>query len=267
MDNPLVSSELALAAARSRIYALLSLFLKYPEKSSVETLVDATVREESIDAVAEIADQYCTSLTDKLRLAFDRFALNNSAGLEECYLRVFGASPRGRIAAYECEYGSSEIFQFSSELSDITGFYAAFGLRPGGAQERPDHIATECEFMRVLCAKEADLLVEVKLEDDRLEITRQAQKEFVRQHLGRWATAFSRQLAVADPNGGFGAVAELLEEFISIECRNFGVSAGPAYLPLRDILQPDDPGNCISCGKAEGIPGALPESESGADAS
>jgi TorA maturation chaperone TorD len=201
-------------------------------------------------------------LKEKLRVLLDRFGRTTLPELEEAHLRTFGASPRGRIAAYECEYGSSEIFQFANELSDIVAFYSAFGLSVGRGHERPDHISMECEFMRFLCAKEACLLADNRPDErDHLAVTREAQQRFLREHIGRWSAAFSRQLATADFDGPFGSAAELLEEFISTECRRWSIAVGPAYLPLREIPQADDPANCISCGKAEGLPGQISESD------
>lgn len=262
MDNAALLSDVALAAARSRIYAALAAFLKYPDDRLVAVLRDEATRENLNDAASEIDGNQARTLTQKLRVALDRFGRKTRSELEEAYLRTFGASPRGRIAAYECEYGSSEIFQFANELSDISAFYSAFGLNLGDGHERPDHIAVECEFMRYLCAKEACLLADNHAVDsEHSAVTREAQQRFLREHIGRWSSAFSRQLAAADPEGLLGAAAELLEEFMSAECRRWRISVGPAYLPLREIPQADDPANCISCGKAEGLPGQISEAD------
>ncbi len=261
MKTSTLSSDVELAAARSRLYGMLAAILKYPDISLVEFVQDHAACASVRDAAAEVSARQSPRLSEEIEIVMAHFRRKALVELEDAYLRTFGASPRGRVTAYECEYGSSEIFQFSSELSDITAFYSAFGLCSGDGQERLDHISTECEFMRILCAKEAHLLSEAdRAAAEHLEVTRDAQKNFMHHHLGRWAAAFARQLTAADPDGPYGSAARALEEFILKECGRWSISVGPAFLPLREIPPADDPSNCISCGKAEGLPGQIPES-------
>ena len=67
----------------------------------------------------------------------------------------------------------------------------AFGLmlRPD-AHERIDHVSCECEFLCFLAYKEA--YARTAGDTDMLAVTQRATALFLRDHLGRFAPAFSR---------------------------------------------------------------------------
>jgi TorA maturation chaperone TorD len=150
--------------------------------------------------------------------------------LAERYLTCFGVSLRGRAVPYECEYGSGEIFRLSVRLSDLAGFYRAFGLKPAAScTERQDHIALQCEFMSWLCAREC-LARKARTEKPKVDLLREAQQSFLRDHLGSWGLAFARGLSRADPEGPYGRAAALLEALLRAESAAFGLPAPPAGL-------------------------------------
>jgi TorA maturation chaperone TorD len=122
------------------------------------------------------------------------------------------------------------------------------------AAERPDHIGMELEFMSVLAAREA-YAREHQLDEAQFEICLDAQKKFLREHLGRWAPAFARRLARSAIHPALAALAELTGAFIAIECARFGLPAGSEDLLLRPV---DEAGEslCASCGLAGQLPGA-----------
>jgi hypothetical protein len=107
----------------------------------------------------------------------------------------------------------------------------------------------------VLAAKEAHAL-EHQLEDGPLTTLRDAQKKFLREHLGRWTPAFARRLARMAEGTVLGAAARLLGALIQLECARHGVPAGSEDLLLRPA---DDEAErlCESCGLHGLPPGAL----------
>ena len=117
-----------------------------------------------------------------------------------------------------CEtlYTARHLFQETQELSDIGGFFRAFGLDLA-ERERPDHISVELEFMHVLTYKEAYALLHHGPTKARL--CRRAQRQFMKDHLGRWAPLFAQRLQEKAGGGYFGSVAALLEAVISAEVR------------------------------------------------
>ncbi|MFZ5808463.1 MAG: TorD/DmsD family molecular chaperone [Chloroflexota bacterium] len=110
--------------------------------------------------------------------------------LQYLHRQTFGLS--GSLC-YETEYGLPHEFRQSQELADIAGFYRAFGFNLGGqVRERADFIATELEFMAALCLKEAWAIQQDQT--DLTEITVEAQKSFLQDHLGQWIEGFTASL-------------------------------------------------------------------------
>ena len=173
------------------------------------------------------------------------------------YLTCFGHTVRGDCPMNEIEYGdikADPLFQ-PHRLSDLGAFFAAFGLElTPDAAERIDHVSIELEFMSVLAAKEAHAL-EHKFEGDALATLRDAQKKFLREHLGRWTPAFARRLARMADGTVLGALARFLGEFIKLDCARLKVPVGSEDLLLRPV---DDAAEriCDSCGIHGLSPGA-----------
>jgi TorA maturation chaperone TorD len=146
---------------------------------------------------------------------------------------VFGHSVRGTCPPYELEYGTDEILQRASELADIAGFYAAFGMEMSRAElERTDHVSAQCEFMSALCQKQAH--VAQSGDAGGLEVCRHAQRQFLRSHLGRWLPAFVQRLADLD-RGFYSLVANFAGVFIEDECTRLQAPHGSPYLQLRPV--------------------------------
>ncbi len=177
---------------------------------------------------------------------------------ESNYVTAFGHTVRGDCPMNEIEYGdikADPLFQ-PHRLADLGAFYSAFGLEVGAdAAERIDHISIELEFMSVLAAKEAYAL-EHQLDDEQHLVLLDAQKKFLREHLGRWSPAFSRRLAKMAGATALGALARLLGEFLKLECACFNISPGSEDLLLRPVDEASE-SLCASCGITGLPPGAL----------
>jgi DMSO reductase family type II enzyme chaperone len=116
-------------------------------------------------------------------------------------------------------------------IADVAGFYRAFGLEPAGAQpDTEDHLVPEAEFMSALAVKEAWALAEGL--EEAAAVTRQAQRAFLDDHLGRWAGAFAAALAEATPLAYYTATAALLGAWVEAEIAALGAAptrvVGPA---------------------------------------
>ncbi|MBI5396299.1 MAG: molecular chaperone TorD family protein [Verrucomicrobia bacterium] len=196
-------------------------------------------------------------LTGPADAALNQLRAARSLGdIQDAFLGVFGHTVRGECPPHEIEYGelrADALFQ-PHRLADIAAFYRAFGLEVADdAAERVDHIAMECEFYAVLCAKEAH----AQESPDHLAICRDAQKKFLREHLARWTPAFSRRLARLTNDPLLQALADFLNACVTAECAHFGVPAGNDDLQLRPAEEPMDP--CGSCGLANATAGAAPQ--------
>ncbi len=174
----------------------------------------------------------------------------------DAYVAAFGHAARGPCPINEIEYGdlkADPLFQ-PHRLADLAAFYRAFGLEVADdAGERHDHLCLELEFMSVLAAKEAWAL-EQQLDVQALAVVRDAQRKFLREHLGRWTPAFTRRLERLAADTPLAALARLTRHFLLAECARLGVTPGSEDLLLRPV--DEAAALCESCGLSQSLPGA-----------
>jgi DMSO reductase family type II enzyme chaperone len=220
------------------MWEALALVFRPPTEETVERLV----AREGARALADAAAVVDAGLA-ALALALAVEPAPSLASLRLAHGRLFGHTARGAAPPYETEYGEDSLWAPQREMSDLGGFFRAFGLRlDPRARERPDHIACECEFVMVLARKEARALA---LDDGAMaEATARAARLFLRDHLGRWAPALGRRLARLDPGGFHGVLGQFLSAVVSAECARAGAPVGPAFLRLRSAEPDPTPAAC-----------------------
>ena len=238
LDTPAIGE----AQTRGGVYALLAAAWRYPDEESVFLLSDMAQR---LSRDPDILGLFDAGIGEALGLFVG--SLLDTDDMRRRYAALFGHAVRGACPLYEQEYGHGEIVQQASELADIAGFYRAFGLEPSeAAMERIDHVSVECEFMGVLCAKEA-----FGLQSENAELSdtsNDGQRAFLRDHLAQWLPAFCSRVSKAESDGPYARAAALASAFLGAECRRFGITAGPTYLKLRPVDPQADVE--ISCGNA-----------------
>jgi DMSO reductase family type II enzyme chaperone len=242
-----MTTEVDIALCRSILYEALALGFRPPTAETMERLVSPNAVNALADAVAVLDSAWNTDLATLARRFPGSAVLPSLEALLAWHRRLFGHTARGGVPPYETEYGEDSLFQPSQEMSDLGGFYQAFGLtiRPS-EHERIDHISCECEFMLFLARKEAYALVQG--DTSMLEETRRASRLFLRHHLGRWAPALGGRLVRGDRGGFYGTLGELLVAFVTQECGRVGVPAGPDLLRLRSTSLGNIP---MACGPAD----------------
>jgi len=231
------------ALARGHIYRFLSTAFAYPVPVGYTTL-QAELSQEAARARAllgwpvEEFDTACHALRNCLH---ERF--------EAEHVAAFGHTTAADVPAYEARYGARHLFQETQCMADVAGFYRAFGFEEAdAARERPDHIAVELEFMHVLAIKEAVALGHGWIEQ--VEVCRDAQAQFLRDHLGRWTPTFLRRLADHAKGGIFAMLAGITAACLQADCRGFGLQIGKGELDLAPIDH-EPVGSDFSCGIAE----------------
>lgn len=249
MPYSLSTKASELTPARAAAYGLIAHGFQYPDGDAISTLVDPARWESWPDMVQKTggATEASLRLLQNAVGALADCSDDARRALSQRYDDLFGHAVCGACPAYEMEYGRNEIIRLASDLADLAGFYRAFGLEiANGANGRPDHIVAECEFMSVLCSKEA--YAHAQGDKANAEICLDAERTFLRDHLARWLPALTHRLQQADPDGFFGALARFADAFVKDECSLFDIHAGPATLELR----PADPvlDTQISCGSA-----------------
>ena len=152
------------------------------------------------------------------------------------FARLFNPSVHANCPPYGTEYTAAHVFMRAQQLADVAGFYRAFGLRvAAGFRERPDHIATELEFMQVLALKEAQALA--RRERAHAGICRRAQARFLREQLGRWLAPYAAKLAALDGGGFYARVAGLARDFVAKDAARLGVE--PQFGIAPRVAEPE----------------------------
>lgn len=243
--------QIVSALARATAYRTFSLAFQTPTDARLRTMGAREAFAVLLDALRCLDGDGSSDLSAAVNRL--REAGRSLEVLTLDYWRVFGHTTRGLVCACETEYGDDNKFQQPNQLADISGYYLAFGLMPPSASEvRQDHVACECEFMEFLNLKEAWFLEaggESGAAEDTLAVTRQAQRTFLRDHLGYFGRGFASRLAT-DGGRYFSAWGALFLRFLEGECARLGVEGGPAELPIRAELSDDAP---MACGSASDL--------------
>lgn len=200
-DENLEGAEIAIC--RAQTYLFLSMAFLYPDENWLEDLPALRESSRRLNVPASELGSWDLDLE----------------GLQSEYRRVLGLT--GSLC-YETEYGLPHEFRHSQELADIAGFYNAFGFSLGGAvRERPDHVAVEFEFLYLLSLKEAYALE--KGTPEQVEICIDAQRSFLRDHVGHWLGLFADALALMAGGSVYSALARFAVTLIRVDAERLGV--------------------------------------------
>ncbi|MFQ5381669.1 MAG: molecular chaperone, partial [Dehalococcoidia bacterium] len=148
-EAPAQTEELETARARSLMYRFLSRAVSYPTED--QQLEIRTHLRPALAALETGVPEFDSALTAVLEASL--YPLDE---LQRAHVAVLGHTVSPDCPDYETSYSATDIFMQTQAMADVAGFYVAHGLQVGGARrERPDHIATELEFMSFLALKEA----------------------------------------------------------------------------------------------------------------
>lgn len=241
----------ALNAARRALYRFAALAFGDPLSGTWRQLTDAR-SQACVRATCELLRDEPASLATTLGLGevppdqldpeavFTRLPAS-SEELNAEYEQMFGLLVAAGCPPYETEFIDSKLsFQRSAELADIAGFYRAFGIEPGA--ERPDHIALELDFMAVLIDLECRAAT-----DEQFQVSRQAQADFIRDHLSWWVPTFARLLAKENPDSVFAATGHLLCAFLPMERMRLDIPAPRTPVESSLIEPPELAESCAVC--------------------
>ena len=204
------------AFARAALYRLLAAGLAYPTTEVVHLL-----RRAYPQAALVAASMLDADTATAVRQLGPAEALDLEQA-EADHIALFGHARASRVVPYEGPYLTTNLFQESDALADVAGFYRAFGVEPAArVSERADHVAVQLEFLYLLAYKEGHALR--RDGPERVELCRDAQRAFLRAHLGRWSGPFFAGLQAAASGRWHGALAGVGLAFMRSESARFGV--------------------------------------------
>lgn len=218
------TKDIDVTLGRSCVYQLLKTAFRHPDEELATLVQDGALARDIRAGAQSLVKSDKSNLLEaiqNLESALDGLTV---ADLLEQHGRIFGHTISKECPAYETEYGGAHIFRQTQDLGDIAGFYTAFGLEVSDTnKERLDHISTELEFMHFLTYKEAYAREHHSSEE--IDICREAQKKFLKEHLGRWAPLFLKRLAEKAQSGFYRELAHLTESFLVFEVEFLDVEA------------------------------------------
>jgi TorA maturation chaperone TorD len=237
-DSPAVERALN----RSKLYLLVSWSLLYPEDDEFldyvqcgEFVEDGRAAIDALDVALDgIGGERAKQKLVLLRKQFDQIekvvaseCVNwQLSDLQAEHRRVFSNVITLDCPPYETLFGNDHVFAQSQVMGDIAGFYRAFGVELSkDIHERLDHLSVEFEFMHFLAYKESYS----RCHDgaDKTQIVLDAQKKFVKNHIGRWVPLFCRMLVKKADSGLYKHVADLMAEWMDFEAAFLGVIPQP----------------------------------------
>jgi DMSO reductase family type II enzyme chaperone len=184
MELVLERQEAVSTGARGKLYGLLGRGFCYPTEALYEAVCRGEFLAEAKEAVSRLPYSLAVGGSLGSGLSWERQQLENQ------YVWLFDVggpnSNAGEWEApcflYEGEYEGGHL----RVIEDTLRFYHHFGLRLSqekGERDRPDHLATELEFLHALIFKEAELLQQGG-GAEALSSCRRVQRDFLRFHLG-----------------------------------------------------------------------------------
>lgn len=198
MSTQFDSGPFEAAARRGVCYNRVGQLLLSPDEELFQRLADGSLVGEVEEVRRAMRDGTCSAEADvalgELRREAGRALAAGLPALIRGYDRTFGHAAAVDHTPYEAHYAAAHLFQQTHELADVCGFYRAFGVDvSAAAHQRPDHVGIELEFFGFLCLKEANAISEGVAEQ--AEITREAQRRFLGEHLGGFLPTLNRRIA------------------------------------------------------------------------
>lgn len=167
--------------------------------------------------------------------------------LQSEYITIFD-NGRDSNPIYETEYDRRRAMAKGTELSDIAGFYKAFGFELDGSlegMEMLDHVAIELEFYALMLMKEMHLTEANDAQG--VEVVGDAARKFLKSHLGRFIGAIARRPGV-ESSEFYGRIFSWAARLIADECKRLELEAIPADWVDGETIKEDE----MNCGLGGG---------------
>lgn len=193
-----------------------------------------------------LADSDVEMPEDLRALVTNKISPENIQDLQSEYISIFD-NGRDANPIYETEYDRRRAMAKGNELSDIAGFYHAFGFELDSSaegMEMLDHVGIELEFYSLMLMKQLHL-TEAK-DQQGVDIVEDGRKKFLRAHLGRFVGAISRRPGVKNSEF-YGQIFNWGARLVEAECNRLELTVEPADWLDSEVVKEEDM-NCSTVG-------------------
>ncbi len=207
--SSITSAENSTPLQRGRAYGFFAAAMEYPEGELAGLIRSGEI--------ARQAKQLLCGIYPDLETTIDWNALADAGKDDELsveYTRLFDVG--GSDGPPCClNSGAANSDARMQVLEELVRFYNYFGLTSGEteANELPDHLTTQFEFMYYLCHQEEECLQSGEAADDYL----RAQRDFLKRHPGQWVLLLNSRLQEHKAPAYYLALGELMQGFIQRE--------------------------------------------------
>jgi TorA maturation chaperone TorD len=188
---------------KADIYRTLSKGFSYPDRKNVGDMKSIMEELSSVTQLEDSISSYISTLLSNI----------NIGDMEREYSRLF---LKGTIPTCESSYS----LRFDV-IPSVSAFYAAFGVTPKTG-EAPDSLPYELEFLSILSLKMA-----LAQREDERDITKDAYKKFLKEHMSEFANGFARKVEKGNPSPFYRTLTLLLESFIDKEMKDAKAHPAP----------------------------------------
>lgn len=211
-------------------FVLASIITSYPD-NYYKSALNELLKDETIQIPKELNQVLSQCLTDEKYLN----------ELRSEYISIFDHA-KSLTPLYETEYGRERTMFKSNELSDISGFYHAFGfeLDQNSTKEMLDHVSVELEFYSLLMMKY--LFLKQENSEQGIEIVQDGMKKFMNSHLGRFVSSIKNREGTKNSNF-YSKVFAWVNDVINKECERLNIQ--PEIIEWFDTQSAEEN---ISCG-------------------
>jgi len=209
--------EARAAAARSRAYAALAHFFRYPDGAFREDLRDGTLA----TALRAILADIHPKLVEDVDWDVLGNVGNEPDALAVEYTRLFDTGAAGPPCPL---YGGLYAGTRMKTMEESVRFYNHFGLTLSDEpRELPDHLITQLEFLHFLSFREAGALESGEDPNP----YRCAQRDFISRHPGKWVPDLRSRLESQDPMPFFRELVARLGDFLIHDEAHLVAQVGP----------------------------------------
>ncbi len=247
MSNPENAAD-AIDQKRSQAYGFLAAAMEYPEGELTDLIRAGNIASQG-------RELFC-AIHPELEKAIDWDALSDAGETDDLaveYTRLFDV---GGADGPPCSLNSGAVKGDARMglLEELVRFYNFFGLTAAGtdANELPDHLTTQFEFLHYLIFNELESRVAGEPADDFI----RAQRDFINRHPGTWVPLLNKKLKEQKAPRYYLAMGELMEQFVRHEQRLLENKV--AYLPPpqpHPEVDQDEYADGAGSGAAQGMVG------------